>query len=133
MTKASLGVAAGKAAVIAPLAVTASYVDAWCVRASTGELGWFFGVEFWVMALIVAGVYIRIWTHDDEPWVGGFALLALVAGLVAGPLLLFHGGLAALAGGLGVFVFGAPAPAAARACGFDVGRREVEGREMEGG
>lgn len=123
MTKASLITAAGKGAVIAPVAMGVSFVDAWCVRASTGEMGWLFGAEFWLMVLVVAGVYIRTWTWDDENWVSWFALLTLVAGLVAGPLLLFHGGLAAATVALGVVVLGAPAPAAARACGFDIKRR----------
>ncbi|MFC9242733.1 hypothetical protein ACFT7S_01440 [Streptomyces sp. NPDC057136] len=127
MTKASLIAAARKGAAIAPRAVIVSYTDAWCVRASTGELGWLFGAEFWLVVLILAGVYIQTWTQDDEDWVGMFALLTLIAGLVAGPLLLFHGGVAALAGVLGVVVLGLPAPAAARACNFDVNPRESKG------
>lgn len=123
MTKASLITAARKGAVIAPPAVCVSYIDAWCVRASTGEMGWLFGVEFWLMVLVVASVYIRSWTWGDENWVSTFALLTLLAGLVAGPMLLFHGGPAAVAGALGVVILGAPAPAAARACGFDINRR----------
>ncbi|MFD4034550.1 hypothetical protein ACFWVP_29590 [Streptomyces sp. NPDC058637] len=123
-TGVSLRTAAGKAAVVAPVALGLSYVDAWCVRASTGGLGWLFGTEFWLMVLIIAGLWVRSWTDEDDRWVQVLVLGVLVAGLVAGPLLLFHGALAALAAVSGVAVLGTAATVVARVFGFDVQRRD---------
>ncbi|MCX4680284.1 hypothetical protein OG413_34275 [Streptomyces sp. NBC_01433] len=127
-TSASVLAAAGKSAVVGPLAVMVSYVDAQMVRASTGEFGWLFGTEFWLMVLILAGLRVQGWTEDDDRWVGVFVLGILVAGLVAGPLLLFHGALVALAAVPGVVVVVALGCAVARTCGFEANRWGSRGR-----
>ncbi|MEV6078519.1 hypothetical protein AB0L80_25925 [Streptomyces sp. NPDC052069] len=127
-TAASLLAAAGKSAVVGPSAVMVSYVDARMVRASTGEFGWLFGTEFWLMVLILAGLRVQGWTEDDDRWVGGFVLGVLVAGLVAGPLLLFHGALVALAAVPGVVLVAAWGWAVARRRGFEANRCGPRGR-----
>lgn len=116
--------AARKTAVVAPAAVLVSYGDAYLVRASTGEMGWLFGTEFWLLALVLAAMRVRGWTDEDDGWVRVCVLGALVAGSVAGPLLLFHGALAALAAVPAVAVLGALVLALAGTYGYQVNDRD---------
>ncbi|MFD9538628.1 hypothetical protein [Streptomyces sp. NPDC060022] len=115
---ASVITAARKAAFVAPPAVVVSYVDASLVRSSTGGTGLLFGAEFWLIALILAGLRIQGWTQDDSRRVRLFVQGALFVGGVAGPVLLFHGALAASAVAAGMAVLGASAAALARPFGF---------------
>lgn len=117
--------AAGKAAVVAPAALVVSYGDASLVRNSTGGTGWLFGTEFWLIALILAGLGVQGWTQDDSRWVTVFVQGALVLGGVAGPVLLFHGALAASAVAAGMAVLGLLASVLARPLGFDAGGRDT--------
>ncbi|MEV2243792.1 hypothetical protein [Streptomyces sp. NPDC049970] len=116
-TRTSLASAARKTAVIAPAALLVSYTDARFVRASTGELGWFFGIEFWLMTLVLGGLWVRGRTADDDSWVGVCGLAVLLAGFVAGPLLVLHPVWAGPAAA-GVLVMAGPVTAIGRACGF---------------
>ncbi|WP_329214093.1 hypothetical protein OG257_34960 [Streptomyces sp. NBC_00683] len=115
---ASVITAARKAAVVAPPAVVVSYVDASLVRSSAGETGLLFGAEFWLIAVILAGLRIQGWTQDDSRWVTLSVQGALVVGAVAGPVLLFHGALAASAVAVGMTALGALAAVLARPFGF---------------
>ncbi|TXL87834.1 hypothetical protein [Streptomyces sp. IB2014 016-6] len=117
-TASALG-AARKTAVVVPAAVLVSYIDAYLVRASTGPTGWLFGTEFWLVALVLAAIPVLGWTDGDESWVRVFVLGALVTGAVAGPLLLFHGVLVALAAVPAVAVLGVSGLLLARTYGAD--------------
>ncbi|MFE6042040.1 hypothetical protein [Streptomyces sp. NPDC056452] len=118
---ASVRAATRKAAVVAPAAVIVSYGDASLVRAGTGGTAWLFGAEFWLIALVLAGLRVQGWTRDDSRRVGLFVQGALVVGGVAGPVLLFHGALAASAVAVGTAALGASAAALARPFGFGPG------------
>lgn len=122
-TLASALSAARKTAVVAPAAVLVSYGDAYLVRASTGMTGWLFGAEFWLVALVLAAIPVLGWTEGDESWVRVFVLGALVTGAVAGPLLLFHGVLAALAAVPAVAVLGVSGLCLAGTYGYGVSDR----------
>ncbi|MFD4692698.1 hypothetical protein [Streptomyces sp. NPDC058463] len=115
---ASVITAARKAAVVAPPAVVVSYVDASLVRSSAGGTGLLFGAEFWLIAVILAGLRIQGWTQDDSRWVTLSVQGALVVGAVVGPVLLFHGALAASAVAVGMAVLGSSAAVLARPFGF---------------
>lgn len=118
---ASATTAARKAAVVASPAVIVSYGDASLVRAGSGGTAWLFGAEFWLVALILAGLRVQGWTRDDSRRVRLFVQGALVVGGVAGPVLLFHGALAASAVAVGMAVLGVSAAALARPFGFGPG------------
>ncbi|MET7368154.1 hypothetical protein ABZS61_20300 [Streptomyces sp. NPDC005566] len=83
-----------KAAVVGPPGMIVSYGDASFVRAGTAGTGRLFGAEFWLTAVIFAGLRLQRWTQDDGRRVALFVQGALLVGAVAGPVLLFHGALA---------------------------------------
>ncbi|WP_406388007.1 hypothetical protein [Streptomyces sp. NBC_00887] len=118
---ASVITAVRKAAVVAPPAVIVSYGEAPFVRAATGGTGRLFGAEFWLAALVLAGLRVQGWTRDDSRGVTSFVQGALVVGGVAGPLLLFHGVLAASAMAASMAAPGALAAVLARPFGFGPG------------